>query len=186
LESVYSTESFQHAMTAAGYNEGNTVDVELLVAEGNAFRLSAAKAIAAALSVYDLNVTVKTLPYWEYIAALQAGNFDFYYGEVRMTPDFNCAALVQTGGSLNYGRFSDAALDAQIATAFTTATAPVSANEAMFKSLQSSVPIAPICFKSSSVLLQSGVVDAITPTYSDPFYQLSDWQIHIKEDSTNG
>ena len=186
LEATYSTESFQQAMTAAGYNEGHNVNVEMLVCDGNSTRLSAAKAIAAALSVYNLKVSLKTLPYTDYIAALQSGSFDLYFGEVRMTPDFNCAPLFKTGGSLNYGGFSDPTLDAQIATAFTSSTAPVSANEALCAALQQSAPAAVLCFKSVSVVLQGGAVDAITPTCSNPFYQLSDWQIHIKGEPTNG
>lgn len=187
LEIPYSTETFAQAMEEAGYRTGSrSVSVEMLVCEGNSFRLSAAKAIAAALSVYDLKVSIKTLPYEEYAAALQSGNFDLYYGEVRMTPDFNCAALIGTGSSLNYGRFSDPALDAQITTAFTTASAPSSANETMFTTFQQAAPIAVICFKSQSVVMQGGVVDEITPTCANPFYQLSDWEIHIKGEATNG
>ncbi len=186
LEIPYSAERFQQAMDEAGYHKGRSVKAELLVCAGNASRLSAAKAIAAALSAYDLKISVKTLPYAEYAAALQSGAFDLYLGEVRMTPDFNCAALLKTGGSLNYGAFSDPSLDSQLATAFTSATAPVSANEALCTALLQSAPIVPICFKSISVVLQGGAADEITPTCSNPFYQLSNWQIHIKGEPTNG
>ena len=179
-ESGYSTEAFHRAMTAAGYNEGRSVGVEMLVCDGNSARLSVAKSIAASLSAYDLKVSLKTLPYEEYMIALQSGNFDLYYGEVRMTPDFNCASLLKTGGSLNYGGFSDPSVDAQIATAFTSATAPVSANEALCTTLQQTAPIAVICFKSQSVVLQGGAVDEITPTCANPFYQFTKWQIHIE------
>ena len=129
---------------------------------------------------------MKTLPYAEYTAALQSGSFDLYYGEVRMTPDFDCTALVGTGGSLNYGGFSDPALDAQITTAFTTVSAPSSANETMLSTLQRAAPIAVICFKSQSVVVQGGAVDETTPTCFNPFYQLSNWEIHIKGEATNG
>ena len=95
-------------------------------------------------------------------------------------------ALVGTGGSLNYGGFSDPALDAQITTAFTTVSAPSSANETMLSTLQSAAPIAVICFKSQSVVVQGGAVDEITPTCFNPFYQLSNWEIHIKGEATNG
>ena len=187
LEIPYSTETFAGAMEEAGYRTGaHTTSVEMLVCDGNSFRLAAAKAIAAALSVYDLKVSIKTLPYADYVAALQSGNFDLYYGEVRMTPDFNCASLIGTGGALNYGGFSDPALDAQITTAFTTASAPSSANETMFTTFREQSPIAVICFKSQSVVLQGGVADEITPTCANPFYQFSDWEIHIKGEATNG
>lgn len=180
LEQPYSAENFLAAMTEAGYSTGQKTSVSMLVCEGNSFRLSAAKAIAAALSVCDLSISVKILPYDEYLAALKNGNFDLYYGEVRLTPDFNCAPLVQTGGSLNYGGFSSSELDAQLATVFSTASAPNGANEAMLTIIQDLSPLAVIGFKSQSVVLQDGVVDAITPTCSNSFYQFSNWEIHIK------
>ncbi len=186
LETTYSTEAFTQAMTEAGYNSGSSRTVDLLVCEGNSFRLSAANAVAASLSVCDVKVRVKALPYADYIAALQSGNFDLYYGEVRMTPDFNCSALLQTGGSLNYGGFSDPALDAQLTTAFSTASSPSGANTTMLETFQEQAPIAVICFKTQSVVVQGGVVDEITPTYNNPFYQLSNWQIHLKGETTHG
>ena len=56
----------------------------------------------------------------------------------------------------------------------------------MFTTFQQAAPIAVICFKSQSVVMQGGVVDEITPTCANPFYQLSDWEIHIKGEATNG
>ena len=187
LEIPYSSETFQQAMEEAGYRTGSRrYNVEMLVCEGNSFRLSAANAIAASLSTCDVHVSVKTLPYAEYLSALQSGNFDLYYGEVRMTPDFDCSALLGTGGSLNYGGFSDPALDAQITTAFSTASSPSGANATMFETFQSLSPIAVVCFKTQSVVIQGGAVEQITPTYNNPFYQLSDWQIHLKGETTHG
>ena len=122
---------------------------------------------------------VHTLPYEEYLSALQSGTCDLYYGETRMTPDFNCAALIQTGGSLNYGGFSDPALDAQLTTAFSTAASPSGANETLFSTFQTNAPIAPICFKTQSVVLQAGAADNITPTASNAFYRFPDWTIHL-------
>ena len=180
VEESYNAESFAQAMTEAGYNGGaHAASVRMLVCEGNAFRLSAAKAIAAALSVYDLKVEVHTLPYEEYLSALPRGTCDLSSGETRMTPDFNCAALIQTGGSLNYGGFSDPALDAQLTTAFSTAASPSGANETLFSTFQTNAPIAPICFKTQSVVLQAGAADNITPTASNAFYRFPDWTIHL-------
>ena len=96
-----------------------------------------------------------------------------------MTPDFNCAALIQTGGSMNYGGFSDPALDAQLTTAFSTAASPSGANETLFSTFQTNAPIAPICFKTQSVVLQAGAADNITPTASNAFYRFPDWTIHL-------
>lgn len=39
-------------------------------------------------------VEVNALPWEEYNAALAAGNFDLYYGEVRLTADWNLTSLL--------------------------------------------------------------------------------------------
>ena len=56
MESDYSAEAFQRAMAAAGYDSGETRSVHMLVCDGNAFRLSAAKALAASLSAWIWSV----------------------------------------------------------------------------------------------------------------------------------
>ena len=44
--------------------------------------------------------------------------------------------------------------------------------------MQSQTPLVPICFKRTSVLLPNNAVDAITPTATDPFYQLENWHVN--------
>ena len=90
-------------MEAAGLNTGRTRTVTLLVNQENTFKVSAAEHIAQALSDFDLQIQVEALPWEEYAAALAAGNFDLYYGEVRLPANWDLSALVGTGGSLNYG-----------------------------------------------------------------------------------
>ncbi len=167
-------------MTEAGYNGGaHAASVRMLVCEGNAFRLSAAKAIAAALSVYDLKVEVHTLPYEEYLSALQSGTFDLYYGETRMTPDFNCAALIQNRRQPELRRLFRSGAGRSADHCLSTAASPSGANETLFSTFQTNAPIAPICFKTQSVVLQAGAADNITPTASNAFYRFPDWTIHL-------
>ena len=174
-------------MQLAGYNGGEEeTAVTLLVCDGNAFRLSVARAIAAALSESDLNVILEVLSYENYLAALARGDFDFYFGEVRMTPDFNCSALVQTGGSLNYGGYSNVVMDTFLTSAYSSAISPAGSNSALLKLIQQEATIVPICFKSQSLVLQGGAADGMTPTASNAFYQFTDWQIHIKGENSNG
>ena len=84
LESLYSYDDFAAAMEAAGLNTGRTRTVTLLVNQENTFKVSAAEHIAQALSDFDLQIQVEALPWEGYAAALAAGNFDLYYGEVRL------------------------------------------------------------------------------------------------------
>ena len=37
-----------------------------------------------------------------------------------------------------------------------------------------------LCFSNRSLLLSAGAVDNASPTASDPFYGMENWQVHIK------
>lgn len=179
LEQVYSYDAFASAMTAAGYGEdGAQRTVTLLVNSENAFKLSAAQDIATSLSEFSLNVEVRSLPWEEYIAALAAGDFDLYYGEVRLTADWDLTALLGTGGALNYGGWADPQTDLLLSQ-YAAAQDRASAMEALCSYLRDQSPILPVCFKSTSVLYQTGVVEGLTPTMANPFYDLSGCSIHL-------
>ena len=48
-------------------------------------------------------------------AALEAGRFDLYLGEVALTADFDLSALLSSDGALNYGRWQDEQTDLLLA-----------------------------------------------------------------------
>lgn len=135
--------------------------------------------IAKALEQYDFKVTVQALPWDQYLTALAEGRYDMYYGECKLTADWDATALVGTGGSLNYGGFSDPATDVLLA-AYLSADddGQAAAMERLCRRLQSEMPIIPLCFKRTSVLLPYDAVEHVTPTAADPFYHLENWTVH--------
>ncbi|MBU5627957.1 ABC transporter substrate-binding protein [Oscillibacter sp. MSJ-2] len=180
LERSYSYEDFESALNTAGLNSGNHHTLTMLVNGENPFKVSVARYIATSLSVHDLTVEVEALPWEEFTAALSAGQFDLYYGEVRLSPDWDLSSLIGTGGTLNYGRYSDITTD-QMLSAYGAAADRQSAMEALCRHLQYQAPILPVCFKTTSVLTQADVVEGLSPTASDPFYGLEEWTIHLAQ-----
>ena len=59
-----------------------------------AFRCAVAESLCAQLTTAALTVTVRELPWGEYAAALEGGDFDLYLGEVRLTADWDAGALL--------------------------------------------------------------------------------------------
>lgn len=176
LEQDYSRESFTAALQKAGYSAGRRLT--LLVNEENSFKVSVAGYLAEFLSDAGVPVQLKVLPWAEFTAALAAGNFDLYYGELRLTADWDLRALLSSGGSLNYGGWADPQTD-QLIAAFAAAQDRQAAMTALCQHLQAQAPILPVCFKSTSVLFQTGVVEGLTPTMALPFYPLSDCVFHL-------
>lgn len=181
LEETYSYDAFAAAMAEAGLASGTARTATLLVNSENSFKVSAAEQIARSLSVFDLKIEVRALPWEEYTAALAAGQFDLYYGEVKLTADWDLTALLGTGGSLNYGGWANAQTD-QLLTSCAAASGRRAALENLCVHLRQQSPILPVCFKSTSVLVQAGVVEGLSPTMANPFYDLTACTIHLREE----
>ena len=84
LETAYSQDGYASALEAAGLNTGKTRSLTLLVNQESSFRVSTAQTIAAGLSRCDLQVTVRSLPYDEYVQALEQGDFDLCLCQVKL------------------------------------------------------------------------------------------------------
>ena len=180
LEQDYRYEEFTDAMTAAGLNTGETHHtLTMIVNQENSFKVSAARYLADALSDFDLTVELEVLPWEEYTKALERGNFDLYYGEVNMTADWNMEDLVGTGGSLNYGGYSDPETDALLL-AFSSAQNQASAAEDLCRRLADQSPILPVCFKNYSILTHEGVVEGLSPTVTNVFRNFDHWTVHLR------
>ena len=177
LHTTYSATAFSEALAACESRPTRTL--RLLVNEENSFKLSVAREIAASFSAAGIDMTVTALPWADYTAALAAGSFDLYYGEVRLTADWNLAPLLATGGRLNYGGWSDARCD-QLLEAARSALDQKAALSTLCRYLQLQTPILPVCFKSVSVLYAANTVSGLSPTAAEPFYELQDITIQLR------
>ena len=104
----YLTKPFaaEELLAAAGYSrneEGQLIrrrsalSLTLAVNRDSVVKCSIARYIAKNLTELGMAVTVSELDWNDYTAALTAGNFDLYLGEVKLTADFDFTALVSGG-----------------------------------------------------------------------------------------
>ncbi len=178
LELTYSRDDAMTALTEAGQNTGEVKELILLINEEDMFRLTSAQYIAENLSLLDWQITIQALPWEEYLAALETGAFDLYFGEVKLTADWDLSDLVGTGGLLNYGNYADATTDALLQN-FAAAADRTAAGRQLFTYLQATAPIVPICFKTYSVLTYPGTVEGMSPSPSSTFFELENWKIYL-------
>ena len=178
LEEPENHETFFAALKESGYTPGRTLT--LLVNEENSFKVSVAQAIADSFSSDGVPMVIKALPWEEFTAALAAGEFDLYYGEVKLTADWDLRPLLSTEGTLNVSGWTDPQTD-QLLSAFAAAADRPAAMKQLCTRLRQQSPILPVCFKSTSVLMQTDVLTGLTPTTAEPFYNLSDCTIRLRE-----
>ena len=185
LSALYPGESaktYTDEEIAAILNGDGTEHRELvfLVNEEDSFRVDNAEFIAEELSSPTLTIIVRTLPWTEYLIALEQGDFDLYYGEVRLTADWDLTDLVGIGGLLNYGGFADPRMDALLQ-AFASSPDRAAAAGRLCDYFAETTPIAPICFQSYTVLTHENVVEGMICTPDSTFYSLGSWTIHLSE-----
>lgn len=157
-----------------------TGSIRFLVNEEDDFRRASAQFIASSMADAGWDIQVQALPWPEYLAALEAGDFDLYYGEVRLTANWDLRDLLASGGALNYGGWADPVTD-QLLAGFASSEDRADAARQLCVHLRSEAPIAPVCFLHYAVLTHPGTVEGISPAPSAPFWKLQDWQIHLAD-----
>lgn len=158
------------------------VEVELVFIVNNesAVKVAAARRIAEDLESVGIGVEIRELPWSDYQEALRAGNFDLYYGEVKLTPDFDLSSLLHDGGSLNYGKVSDTNyytyMDAVYAAAEDERQMKM---DQFYQYLLQTAPIIPICFEKQQVLTHRNVVAGMTPVQGNVFHNFTAWDVSL-------
>lgn len=181
LETVYSYDAFASAMAAAGLcHRLFQPDCDAACESGKQLQGLRRSEPGGVLSVFDLKIQVSALPWEEYTAALAAGNFDLYFGEVKLTADWNLTSLLSSTGALNYGKWADPQTDTLLAQ-YASSLDRAGAMKSLCSYLNTQSPILPVCFKRTSVLYQAGVISDLQPTASNPFYNLTDCTIHLSK-----
>lgn len=183
LEEDSSTTAVYEALAQQELSDGEwKYQLRLLVNNDNSFKVAAAESIAAMLNRHDFDVTVLALPWEDFLYVLEAGNYDLYYGQCKLSADWDPSPLLGTEGILNYGGYSNAMTDTLLA-AYRSAEGDsrTEAMETLCLHLQSQSPIVPLYFERVDVLLSRNAVDVITPTATEPFYGLEKWKVNWGE-----
>lgn len=157
------------------------LSLDFIVCSDSASKVSAARVVRQCLETLGFTVELRELSWEEYCTALEEGDFDLYYGEVKLTPDFDISSLVGGGGSLNYGKISDASFGTYVEA---LRSAPEGERQekadAYFQYLLDSAPILPICFEKQQVISHRGVISGLDPVVDNVFYHFSDWKVKLK------
>lgn len=156
------------------------ISINFIVCSDSPVKVEAARSIADTLTSMGFSVDLKELSWNEYQNALKNRNFDIYYAETRMTPDFSLRSLLFSGGSLNYGSVSDSELE-QYAQAFLGADddTRASAASAFFTCFTDDAPILPICFDRHEAITHRGVVLGMRPSDYNIFNGIDDWKVRF-------
>lgn len=150
------------------YYKGYAIPVEgeMIVSASSPQRLQTANRIAGALNELGFDITVSALDDSEFQEALLYGNYDLYYGEVRLSANFDLGSFFREGGSLSYGGLSSGTMVALCAAMLENSGNAYD----LHKQIMDRGMLCPILFKSYAVYTTRGAASHLDPAL--------DWVIH--------
>ncbi len=167
------------------------IDIKFIVNNDSTVKLEAARKIAAELNAMGIKTTLWELSWDDYIEALEKGEYDMYYGEVAMSPNWDLSFLFKpytvardpedTDKGMNYANcFDDQFLSLYSAYLGAGEETRAAAFDEVCKYVLSQAAIVPICFERREVLTHRGVVSGIRATQYDIFNKIYEWTIELK------
>lgn len=154
---------------AAG--EKITLSLRLLVNSDNAFKVAAAEQLAASWNAIEgVSVTVEQADYATCVERIKEGSFDLYYGETRLTPDFDLRPLLLSDGSLNFGKYNNPEMESALASARKSGD-----RSALYKLFAEEMPFIPIAFEREQVVIRKNLIGGFAPAPYNVFFGQQNW-----------
>lgn len=144
----------------------------MIVCSSSYQRVQAATQIVNTLNSLGFRLTLKQLELSEFQNALATGSYDLYYGEVRLSANFDLSPFFRSGGSLSYGSLSDSTMENLCMRALVNSGNTYN----LYQRLCARGYITPVLFKSYALYTTRGAV-------TEPAQYL-DWFIPARESAT--
>lgn len=162
--------AFKEAVANSGIGQ---TEVKLLVNGDVPSRVQVAELVAAQLQEGGLNVIVKALPYDDFREALRVGNYDFYLGEVRLSPNFDLSTFFREDGNLNYGGMASESLLEMNRLALENSGNYYD----LYQSIMDDGRLCPVMFRTYAVYATRGIVTDLMPGLDNVFHNTNSRQL---------
>ncbi len=172
----YHPDKFTSALSNAGMRNTNAT---LLVCSDDPVRVTAAEAVAQALTDCGLKTTVNAKGQSDYQAALESGNFDLYLGEIRLSPNFDLSPFFQEGGSLPYGGMTSAERYALCLAALENSGNYYDLHQAVMEDGQ----LCPLLVRTYAVYATRGAASSLLPGLDNVFHTANSRQLADAKES---
>jgi peptide/nickel transport system substrate-binding protein len=148
--------------------------ITMLVLSGNLYRATAAKQAADCLTAVGFTVTLKSLDEEEFYYTLNNGEYDLYYADVALTPDFDLRSLLYSDGDLNYGHIPE---DSTLTSLYQSALENSGNRYDLYEYIMDQAYICPVLFQNHAVFTTRGVFTGLSPTPDSLFYNIENIEV---------
>ena len=155
---------------AEGYFGSEEQDsLRLLYNSENPYRLQTAEMIQRQLESISLKIEPIGLPYAEYIAALEDGEFDLYLGELAIDESMDISRLIGRGDGYGYGCIAGSSVQ-QVYSSYQQGTVSLS----LFLSVyEQNLPAIPLLYRQGLVICEENVQADIYSNSAEAFAEIA-------------
>ena len=169
--------------------------LRFIVCNDSSAKVGVANKFAADMEKIGVRVDVQPLVWDDYIKALEEGEFDMYYGEIRLRNDFDLTELFDPDSGLdkkteiwhgiNYSRSKDTSYADYINAYLASSDRTVAGNYATLCNYiaQESLLI-PLGFENQQLISHRGICQGLNPNYGNPLYDFQNWTIDLSYTNT--
>lgn len=163
-------------------NNYQKLEISFVVCNTSSLKVNVARKFAADMEEIGIKVNVYEQSWDLYTKTVEAGNFDMYYGEVKLSSDFDPSRLLFVKGKLNYGNVADSKLEEYIS-AYLSASDDerFNAAETMSAYICNNAYITPILFEKHQMITHRGLIEGIQTTENNPLNNFQNWKISFAE-----
>lgn len=142
-------------------------NITMIVRSGSLSRTTTARAIAEELEKFGFTVGVLLCDDQEFRYYINTGEYDLYFEEVMLRPDFDLRPLFEYAGSLNYSHIT---MDEEFSALFKNALENSGNRYDLYQYIMDNSYICPILFRNNAVFTTRGVFTGLNPTPDNLFY----------------
>lgn len=146
--------------------------ITMLVMSGSPYRSEAAEIVAENLTEVGFTVTVKELAYSTFIYTINnlKEEWDLYYVDVSLTPDFDLRSILYPGNKLNYSNIPE---DATLRTLYYNALENCGNRYDLYEYIMDKAYLCPVLFQNNAVFTTRGVFTGLNPAPGNLFYGIT-------------
>lgn len=166
------------------------IDLKFIVCSDSSAKTGVVRRFAEDMASIGLKVTVKELSWEDYMTALEEGDFDMYYGEVKLRGNFDLTELLQVRPTLKEGQattninFSGSTDEGYMTYINNYLKSNESEREYNYAMLADYVTqnamLITIGFEKQQIILHRGIIKGVDPNFGNPMFNFVNWEFMNK------
>lgn len=165
FKNISSTYSFRYN------DDGDKLELRLLVNKENSFKLSMARNIQQTLAEADIVVNIKEYSYNNYIQAIKSGSYDLYIGEVKLPESFSLNAFFNSNGGASFGIDNEC----KSAEAYKLLLQGEKTMQEFLDTFADDLPFIPVLYRRGVAIKKTKIKTSPKTIVSDYLYNINEW-----------